>query len=301
VFRMNCRSYRPTLIEFARGVPLPAIEEQRLSDHLALCPGCSEVLSEQSRLNAAIESLNGATKAAAAEVWAPISASIEQRVLADLDALRPQTGLREFNNAANLAGRSERQWSRRRLAILTAAIAACLLVVASAAFYTRSQRHLQDPQPYAASALKRAEPQSASEPLPARESTAAVRSAAARGGTRKLNAAPQRIFRATDLPINRAAAALTPGSSSAASPHAGEANQPFIVIPYTEPLAPYERASIMRMDLPITAVMAAGLPIGAQDPAERVRADVVVGEDGRARAIRLLYVENSDSGSVAFK
>jgi uncharacterized protein len=64
--------------------------------------------------------------------------------------------------------------------------------------------------------------------------------------------------------------------------------QPFIAIPYTLPLEPYERADVMRMDLPVSALIAAGLPMSMMDPGALVRTDVLVGQDGRARAIRLI-------------
>ena len=70
--------------------------------------------------------------------------------------------------------------------------------------------------------------------------------------------------------------------------------QPFIAIPYTLPLEPYERADVMRMDLPVTALIAAGLPMSMADPAASARADVLVGQDGRARAIRLISISTSN-------
>jgi hypothetical protein len=66
--------------------------------------------------------------------------------------------------------------------------------------------------------------------------------------------------------------------------------QPFIAIPYTLPLEPYERADVMRMDLPVAALIAVGLPMSMADPAALARADVLVGQDGRARAVRLISI-----------
>jgi hypothetical protein len=76
-----------------------------------------------------------------------------------------------------------------------------------------------------------------------------------------------------------------------------EPEQPFIAIPYTLPLEPYERADVMRMDLPVAALIAAGLPMNMADPAAMARADVLVGQDGRARAIRLVSVSASSRSS----
>jgi hypothetical protein len=44
------------------------------------------------------------------------------------------------------------------------------------------------------------------------------------------------------------------------------------------------------MEMPVAALIAAGMPLFAADTGARVQADVVVGEDGLARAIRLISI-----------
>jgi hypothetical protein len=70
--------------------------------------------------------------------------------------------------------------------------------------------------------------------------------------------------------------------------------QPFIPIPYVAPLDPYERAEVVRMELPVSAMIAAGVPIDTDDAGANVQADVVVGQDGRARAVRLVSISSFD-------
>lgn len=67
---------------------------------------------------------------------------------------------------------------------------------------------------------------------------------------------------------------------------AGEA--PFLEMPYVAPLAPYERAEVVRMEIPVAALAAAGFEIHVPDTGAMVLADVVVGQDGRTHAIRLV-------------
>jgi anti-sigma factor RsiW len=66
-----------------------------------------------------------------------------------------------------------------------------------------------------------------------------------------------------------------------------EDTEPFLDIPYTMPLAPGERATVVRMEVPVAALIAAGFTVSTSDPGGTVSADVVVSQDGRARAIRL--------------
>ena len=70
----------------------------------------------------------------------------------------------------------------------------------------------------------------------------------------------------------------------------------FIQVPYVVPPAPYERTAVMRMDVPVAALIAAGFEVHIPDAGGAVRADVLVGQDGRALAIRLVpgLISNSE-------
>jgi hypothetical protein len=48
------------------------------------------------------------------------------------------------------------------------------------------------------------------------------------------------------------------------------------------------------MDLPVSALTNAGFSLPAADPTGTVTADVLVGEDGRAHAVRLVSGPNSN-------
>jgi hypothetical protein len=72
------------------------------------------------------------------------------------------------------------------------------------------------------------------------------------------------------------------------------AEPPFFQIPYTAPLAPYERARIVRMRVPVAALVAAGFEVHFTDTAAALSADVLFGQDGRAHAVRLVSDSQSD-------
>ena len=76
--------------------------------------------------------------------------------------------------------------------------------------------------------------------------------------------------------------------------HAAPADieQQFVRIPYSMPLAPYERAEVVRMEMPVSALAAAGIHISTPDTSARAQADLVIGEDGMARAVRLISILN---------
>jgi hypothetical protein len=62
----------------------------------------------------------------------------------------------------------------------------------------------------------------------------------------------------------------------------------FVAIPYTIPPAPYERTSVVRMNVEVAALMAAGFQISAARAGASIPADVLLAQDGRAIAIRPL-------------
>lgn len=62
----------------------------------------------------------------------------------------------------------------------------------------------------------------------------------------------------------------------------------FIPLPFAEPLAPYERAELQQVKLTRGTLTAMGLTQQTPDPDEPMNAEVVVGEDGVPRAVRIV-------------
>jgi hypothetical protein len=60
----------------------------------------------------------------------------------------------------------------------------------------------------------------------------------------------------------------------------------FVPWPGAEAWPPFESGSLVRVDLPVAAVVALGLPVPVPT-AGVVQADIVVGQDGLARAVRV--------------
>jgi hypothetical protein len=44
------------------------------------------------------------------------------------------------------------------------------------------------------------------------------------------------------------------------------------------------------MEMPVAALIAAGFPFATSDAGAEASADVIIGEDGRARAVRLISI-----------
>ncbi len=68
-----------------------------------------------------------------------------------------------------------------------------------------------------------------------------------------------------------------------------QTEQVFTALPYVVQPAMYERTEVLRMTVPVAELIAAGVRVHA-DPGAHVEADVMVGQDGRARAVRLVSI-----------
>jgi hypothetical protein len=63
---------------------------------------------------------------------------------------------------------------------------------------------------------------------------------------------------------------------------------PFFPLPFSDSALPLDQASVIRVDLPRSALEWTGLPVEEDRRNERIRADLVLGADGLARAIRFI-------------
>jgi hypothetical protein len=83
---------------------------------------------------------------------------------------------------------------------------------------------------------------------------------------------------------------------SAPRPMSAVLETPFVEMPYVAPLAPYERSEVVRMEVSVAALEAAGLEVHARDTGAMVLADLLLGQDGRAHAVRLVSEKEIANG-----
>jgi hypothetical protein len=69
--------------------------------------------------------------------------------------------------------------------------------------------------------------------------------------------------------------------------------------PLVDYAPPFERGELVRLRVPASAMRAVGLPVREDRLTDQVQADVLVGQEGMARAIRFVsYSQSNRSGSV---
>jgi hypothetical protein len=103
---------------------------------------------------------------------------------------------------------------------------------------------------------------------------------------------PQRLFRPAIAPTNKEPRAVVPATEpqeqvAAATPPLREITTDFLPLVYGDDLSSYEGARLVRVRLPSEALTYFGLPAHGSY-GERVPADVLLDEDGTARAVRFV-------------
>jgi hypothetical protein len=80
----------------------------------------------------------------------------------------------------------------------------------------------------------------------------------------------------------------TSETGSTAAKYNAEVATQFIPLGYVSPMNLQDGAQVVRVELPRSAMVSLGLPVNMDRYSERVKADVLVGVDGLARAIRFV-------------
>lgn len=87
------------------------------------------------------------------------------------------------------------------------------------------------------------------------------------------------------VPAARQAVQIAPERPSAADSMADD--EGFIPLPYVDAVSENEPADIVRVAMPRESLLAMGVPVNPDAFGEQIQADILVGLDGTARAIRI--------------
>jgi hypothetical protein len=204
----------------------------------------------------------------------PSNAAAERRLLEAFDARGKHGGLpHKALRAGDLRGAGLRAGGS-----LWALAAAASLVLAAGIWWSASMWPWGKADPAGAPSHQAGvAPQSASRP------TGAI-SASAQG------AQPPAVVRGgqTSQPLAARSGHANSRRSAPAAEVPADAAGEFIELPTADRLPTFESGTIVRVELPVSSLPAYGLPIMPDAPRTPVTADVIVGQDGQPRAIRLV-------------
>ena len=260
---MNCHDFETNVFDAAAPHLMDAGQREKALAHTASCARCRSRLADERALTSGFRSI--------------VSASDEQapgRVEAALlNAFRQQHG-----QVAAIAPaiRPRRRWLYAAAGVAVAAIIVMMLTLMTSRRHDSQppvQQNAGNETPIVSDQIRANSPQARPAPL----------SAEARDVPNKTMQRPRRTSQ---------------GAKAGRSEHPADGhNKPaadteiatdFIPLMNRESFAQLDGAQVVRVELPRSALMSFGLPMDMERAAERIKADVVVGNDGLARAIRFV-------------
>lgn len=271
---MKCERFQVIAGKLARNDIMEADERARALGHAAVCEGCAEALALQNRLSEGFRSLAQETRAAQAP------STVEDKLLA---AFRERTCVASFPAAT----------TRRHLRISAAAAAALLLAVGilSWRWYAASVPH-----PTASADSRDAGNVAAVKPE--------ISPVVAVSPTQPPNVLTPLVSRrfprrhlTTAAKLNLAKQATAEVSESATIHDTREITTAFVPLGFGSALDLQDGGQMVRVELPRSALARFGLPMNINRADEKIKADVLVGADGVARAIRFVQpIDESTAG-----
>jgi hypothetical protein len=242
---MNCRGYRPAIVELARGGDMPAALYDGVRSHLDRCAACRAELRRQEQLSANLRAL-----AEEAGQWTA--------------AVNLEARLNEaFAAAAHSSAPAETYKARAGSRWWTAAAAALVFLVSWLAMV----RTRPAPGPFEEARHQTPAPAGISAPKPPSV------------------AAPPRTSARAATPAARENKAARPQPARMLPP---VRTVEFMEIPGASGLPALESATIVRTELPVSALPTYGVDITPNSGRSAIEADLLIGQDGQARGIRLI-------------
>ena len=262
---MNCHSFEAAINDLARDRVMDAATRNRALAHAVACSQCALRLADERALTAGLRKM----AASAEEAPASVEASLREAFRATVAAPRERAG-------ANI-GSGPYYWLR------WAAAAAAILVVALIALTAARLRNgeTQDPQKEATQ-QKEEQPNGApggvhQELKPEPHQVAGVHDGTQSGNPRQSSRRGGRR-----ISLNKKTRPAEAGDRNT------EIATEFIPLIHGEAMTPADGGQIVRVEMPRSALVSFGLPMNMERGGGRVKADVVVGNDGIARAIRFV-------------
>jgi hypothetical protein len=255
---MTCHAHRGAILDIARGVPLPTAEQRAAEAHLLGCAPCTAELRTQRELTYALREL------AAASELSPGASALEGKLV---DVFTAQHAPERPAVQTTASG----YWWRAAAAVMLIASGLAGLIL------NRSAR---------------------------REDAAVDTVRIERRNPAAESGAPAAQTIGTAPAASVASGAVSPTGTAVTKTARGRPQRPapvrtveFIAIPSAVGLPSLESATIVRTQLPLSALPDYGLQISPSAAHAVLEADLLVGQDGLPRGIRLVTAADRSSTS----
>lgn len=292
---MNCQDFESLAGDLTRGVPVEARAREEARAHEAECPRCAARLADERALSAGLRAV-----AAAAVASAP-PAGVEANLLA---AFRAQAARRAGAGSPSVPGEPApaaetvlpfarpatpaRRWTWVKTAAASAtATAAAVTLFILVAPSTPKQLTALTP-PTETSAPPPATPVDISGQPQHSELAQSAPAPPTAMAPRVIPAVAPRRLTTTPVAYRGQPARAPRAAASRPAARGDEIATSFIPLTQDAASAAADGGQVVRVELPRTALQRFGLPMNVERAEERVKADVLFGHDGVARAIRFV-------------
>lgn len=298
---MKCQEFQSNVDGLARGALLDARTRDAAAAHEESCEACATRLADERSLTAGLRALAASMSDASAPARAEVAllSAFRSRAAAAASSEGVEVAGASLTSAApsNVASLSEhagaKQWSWVRT------VAAAAMAAAAVALFMLVPPPLSTPAPAPQSAANNRQNAPAQTQSDTTATNAGVVQTASSSkdedspagkvideGVAPVASTPRRGgVRATIASYNQPRGGASNKGRASETASAGEITTEFI------PLAGFaqsEGVHLMRVELPRSALSSFGIPVNADRAGDRVKADVLLGEDGTARAIRFV-------------
>src|SRR5262245_38673020 len=260
---MNCQEFEPIVIELARNQLLDSSARDRGLEHVQRCAPCAMLLVEEQALS---ENLRAFSAQAAAE---EIPARLEIALL---------TAFRQRVAAPTLA--TTMPPAKRRRPLAAAALALLAFALSLAGWIMPSPERKSS----ATSSIH-----DVSIPTPIGISATPEKSGKA---LQQIDTVRQIAWPIPDSTKQKHQKRMAPTSAMRQSTSVGAPHEfvtQFFPVMQGSELIPMEGGQIVRVRMPRSNLIPLGIPLNQERASETIQADVLVSNDGLARAIRLVY------------
>jgi hypothetical protein len=253
---MNCQKFESVVSELARGQMMAAEQRGEALAHSDACEDCAGRLRDEQMLTRGLQSL--AATMESLEAPAAIEANLLMAFRARQEVV-PAPVVRRQSHAA--------YW--------VAAVAAMLLIAISVFVFRWTNRPVEDPR----EAIRQEVPQRKPEIVESPSPQLAHDVSGPDDEVLPVHPKPRR---------NRLASYRRPANAPVANHVTNEIATDFIPLSYMSTAGLQDGGQIVRVQLPRSALANFGLPVNMDRYNEKVKADVIFGVDGTARAIRFV-------------
>jgi hypothetical protein len=253
---MNCQRFETVVSELARGQMMAAEQRAEALAHSDVCDDCAARLGDEQMLTLGLQSLASDMES----LEAP--REIEAKLLAAFRAREVVVPIAKRQS-------NSRYW--------LAAIAAMLLIVISVVVFRWSNRAAEEPR----QVVKQEQPQP--KPDVSNKSNEQLAQDVEKPSAEDSLPQPSKPKRVHPVTLRR------PNNASVANHVTKEIATDFIPLSYMSAVSlQQEGGQIIRVQVPRSALANFGLPVNMDRYNEKVKADVLYGVDGMARAIRFV-------------